>query len=108
MKVVVTALVVVLCLLAVQIGTAGAVSADETGLGFDAAGQKVQNTSRNVVVPLLVFGGLLVLAVSIGIGMRAAGVAVRWVVMCVLLIIVCTGAGLGTFFPGLITTLTLP
>lgn len=100
--------VLVVSVLAVQVGTVGAVAADSTGLGFNTQGQMLVDTGRNVFVPLLVLGGLLLLAAAIGIGLRVAGVAVRWIVMCILLIVVCTGAGLTTFFPGLITSVTLP
>lgn len=102
------ALVLLVGLLLCQVSWVDAVGADSTGLGFNTAGQKVVDTGRNVFVPVLVIGAVLVLAVLVLVGGRVAGQAVRTVIACVLLVVVLTGAGIATFFPGLITTGTLP
>jgi hypothetical protein len=101
------ALVLVLSVVAVQVGTAGAVAADETGLGFDAAGNKIVNTARNVWIPVVVVLAIIGLAAGILLGMRVAGFSFR-VILCFLLLgIAATATGLATFFPGLVTSLTL-
>ena len=51
--------VVVLAILAVQVGPVAAVGADETGLGFDQQGQKIVGSARNVWVPVLVVVGII-------------------------------------------------
>ena len=101
-------LVVVMALLVVQVGTASAVGADDTGLGFDQQGQKIVGTTRNVVVPVIVVLGIIGLVIVIIAGGRAAGVAFKYCLVCALLAIAVTGAGLTTMFPGLIVSLTLP
>ena len=101
-------LVLVLGVLAMQVGTAGAVGADDTGLGFNQQGQKIVATGRNVWVPVLfVLGGLAVVTLII-VGARVAGLAFRYVLAMAIAAIIVTGAGITTMFPGLITSLTLP
>ena len=100
--------VLVLGLLTVQVGTVTAVGADTTGLGFDQQGQKIVGSARNVWVPVLVVVGIIALATLVLAGARVAGLAFRYCLACALLAIAVTGAGLGTLFPNLITSLTLP
>jgi hypothetical protein len=99
---------VILCVLAVQVGTAEAVSADSTGLGFDEAGRKIEGTAKNVVVPVLVVVGFIILGCTIWFGGRAAGFAVKTVLACVIFVVAITGIGLQTMFPGLITSVIFP
>jgi hypothetical protein len=101
-------LVVVMALFVVQVGTVGAVGADDTGLGFSEQGTKIVGTARNVWVPVLVVVGLIAIATLILVGGRVAGIAFKYCLACALLAIAVTGVGLPTLFPGLITSLMLP
>lgn len=106
--VVLVVMVLVLGIVAVQVGPVAAVGADETGLGFDQQGQKIVGTARNVWVPVLVVVGIVAVATLVLVGARVAGIAFRYCLACALLAIAVTGVGLASLFPGLITSLTLP
>lgn len=108
MKMVVIILVVMLGILALHTGTAGAVAADETGLGFNEQGTKIVGAGRNVWVPVVVILGGLGLGTLILIGGRIAGFAFRYVLACAIFAIIITGTALTTLFPNLIVAFTLP
>jgi hypothetical protein len=104
-KYVVVGLFCALCL-ATQ---AQAVTPQDTALPFDQMGSNIYSSAKNVWVPLLVFGGLVALAGVFIAGSRSlAGHSIRTIIAIGILAIACTGVGLATLFPGLITSCVLP
>ena len=90
-------------------GPALAVTAQTTELPFDALGERVSNSARNVWIPVIVTVGIIALAVAFIVGFqRLAGFSVRTAIALGLLGVAATGAGLAGLFPGLITTVVLP
>jgi hypothetical protein len=89
--------------------SAWAVTPQDTALPFDNMGASVFSSAKNVWIPLLVFGGLVALAGVFIAGSRSlAGHSIRTIIAIAILAIACTGVGLTTLFPGLITAVTLP
>jgi hypothetical protein len=89
--------------------SAWAVTPQDAALPFDQTGEKIYSSAKNVWVPLLVFGGLVALAGVFIAGSRSlAGHSIRTILAIAILAIACTGVGLATLFPGLITTCALP
>jgi hypothetical protein len=90
-------------------GSAWAVTPQDTALPFDQMGSNIYSSAKNVWVPLLVFGGLVALAGVFIAGSRSlAGHSIRTIIAIGILAIACTGVGLATLFPGLITACVLP
>ena len=101
--------VVVVVLVLLALTPAGAVTASDTELPFDAMGVRAQNSARTVWAPLIATIGILALGAAFIFGLqRLAGLTVRTAIGLGIIGIAITGVGLATLFPGLVTTVMLP